>query len=63
MISTTIKGKELLKTTLANSHVTAADVREVTLAPAQTTGRQVHPCTALGYILIRPIDDNDAGDN
>jgi quercetin dioxygenase-like cupin family protein len=51
MISTTIERKELLKTTLANSHVTAADVREVTLAPGQKTGRHVHPCTVLGYIL------------
>ncbi len=31
--------------------ISDADVRAIWLAPGQETGRHLHPCTVLGYIL------------
>ncbi|HTJ28849.1 MAG TPA: cupin domain-containing protein [Acidobacteriaceae bacterium] len=42
--------KELLKTALNGHNVTDVDIREITLAPGQQSGRHFHPCAVVGYI-------------
>ena len=46
-----IERKELLKAVLRNGVFTSADVREIRLQPGQQSGRHLHPCAVLGYIL------------
>ena len=46
----TILRKELLKTALGDHNVTDVDIREITLAPSQQSGRHLHPCAVVGYI-------------
>ena len=46
-----IERKELLKTVLQNGVFTSADVREIRLQPGQQSGRHLHPCAVLGYIV------------
>jgi quercetin dioxygenase-like cupin family protein len=46
-----IERKELLKAVLHNAVFTSADVREIQLQPGQQSGRHLHPCAVLGYIL------------
>ncbi len=46
-----IERKELLKTVLPNGVFTSADVREIRLQPGQQSGRHLHPCAVLGYIV------------
>jgi quercetin dioxygenase-like cupin family protein len=46
-----IERKELLKAVLHNGVFTSADVREIWLQPGQQSGRHLHPCAVLGYIL------------
>ena len=46
-----IERKELLKTVLKNGIFTSADVREIQLQPGQHSGRHLHPCAVLGYIV------------
>ena len=46
-----IERKELLKTVLKNGVFTSADVREIRLQPGQRSGRHLHPCAVLGYIV------------
>ena len=46
----TILRKELLKTALNGHAVTDVDIREITLAPGQQSGRHLHPCAVVGYI-------------
>jgi len=46
-----IERKELLKTVLKNGVFTSADVREIRLQPGQQSGRHLHPCAVLGYIV------------
>lgn len=46
----TILRKELLKTALNGHPVTDVDIREITLAPGQQSGRHLHPCAVVGYI-------------
>lgn len=45
-----IERKKLLDAVLGNRNVTTVDVREITLAASQKTGRHLHPCTVVGYI-------------
>lgn len=51
MTQPAIQRKHLITALLHNRNVTSVDVREVTLAPGQQTGRHLHPCTVVGYIL------------
>jgi quercetin dioxygenase-like cupin family protein len=46
-----IQRKQLLTAVLGNRNVTSADVREIRLNPGQQSGRHVHPCAVLGYIV------------
>ena len=36
---------------LGGQRVTSVDVREIRLEPGQRTGRHLHPCVVLGYIV------------
>ena len=47
----TIQRKQLLTAVLGHRNVTSADVREIRLEPGQQSGRHVHPCAVLGYIV------------
>ena len=47
----TIQRKQILKAVLGNRNVTSADVREIRLEPGQQSGRHLHPCAVLGYIV------------
>lgn len=51
MSQRTIQRKQLLKAILGNRNVASADAREICLEPAQKTGRHLHPCAVLGYIV------------
>ena len=46
-----IQRKQLLNAVLGNRNVTSADVREIRLEPGQQSGRHLHPCAVLGYIV------------
>jgi quercetin dioxygenase-like cupin family protein len=46
-----IHRKQILKVVLGNRNVTSADVREIRLEPGQQSGRHLHPCAVLGYIV------------
>jgi quercetin dioxygenase-like cupin family protein len=46
-----IERKELLKTVFKNGVFILADVREIRLQPGQQSGRHLHPCAVLGYIV------------
>jgi quercetin dioxygenase-like cupin family protein len=51
MSAKTIQRRQLLSVILNNRKVTSADVREVRLEAGQETGRHLHPCAVLGYIV------------
>jgi quercetin dioxygenase-like cupin family protein len=42
--------KPLLNVALGTRTVTSVDVREITFAPAQRTGRHKHPCPVVGFV-------------
>ena len=46
-----IERRELLKTVFKNGVFTSADIREIRLQPGQQSGRHLHPCAVLGYIV------------
>jgi len=46
-----IQRKQILRAVLGNRNVTSADVREIRLEPGQQSGRHLHPCAVLGYIV------------
>jgi quercetin dioxygenase-like cupin family protein len=46
----TIERQQLLSAVLENRNVSNVDVRKITLAPGQTAGRHLHPCSVVGYI-------------
>ncbi|MDX6458981.1 MAG: hypothetical protein QOE55_2678, partial [Acidobacteriaceae bacterium] len=46
-----IQRKQILKVVLGNRNVSSADVREIRLEPGQQSGRHLHPCAVLGYIV------------
>ncbi len=50
MIQSTIERQQLITAVLGNRNVSAVDVRRITLAPGQKTGRHLHPCPVVGYI-------------
>jgi quercetin dioxygenase-like cupin family protein len=43
--------KPLLNVSFGNKTVTAVDVREISFAPGQQTGRHLHPCPVIGFIV------------
>jgi quercetin dioxygenase-like cupin family protein len=51
MSQPTIQRKQLLTAVLGNRNVTSADVREIRMEPGQQSGRHLHPCAVLGYIV------------
>ena len=51
MSQQTIQRKQLLHAVLGSRHVTSVDVREICLEPGQQSGRHLHPCAVLGYIV------------
>lgn len=51
MSQQTVQRKQLLTAALGNRNVTTADVRETHLEPGQQSGRHLHPCAVLGYIV------------
>ena len=51
MNTQTIQRKELLTVALGDRRVTTADIREIRLGAGQQTGRHLHPCAVLGYIV------------
>ncbi len=50
MSLSTIERQQLILAALGSRRVTSVDVRSITLAPAQKTGRHLHPCPVVGYI-------------
>jgi quercetin dioxygenase-like cupin family protein len=47
----TIHRKLLLEALLGSRNVASVDVREIRFDPGQKTGRHLHPCPVLGYIV------------
>jgi quercetin dioxygenase-like cupin family protein len=47
----TIQRKQLLSAQTGNRNVTGVDVREIRLDPGQQSGRHLHPCAVVGYIV------------
>ena len=47
----TIQRKQLFQAALDNRNVSTVDVREIRLEPGQQSGRHLHPCAVLGYIV------------
>jgi quercetin dioxygenase-like cupin family protein len=45
-----IERHPLLNAVLEQRNVTRVDIRQITLAPGQKTGRHLHPCPVVGYI-------------
>jgi len=43
--------KQLLSVPFDNKNVTSVEVREINFEPGQQTGRHLHPCPVLGYIV------------
>jgi quercetin dioxygenase-like cupin family protein len=46
----TIDRQQLLAAALGARNVTKVDIRRITLAPGQKSGRHLHPCPVVGYI-------------
>ena len=51
MSARAVERRQLLTAMLGSHRVTSVDVREVRLGPGQRTGRHLHPCAVLGYIV------------
>lgn len=50
MTQQTIERKQLLTAALGDRNITNVDIREITLAAGQQSGRHLHPCAVVGYI-------------
>jgi quercetin dioxygenase-like cupin family protein len=50
MAKTQIVRKPLLSAEIGSKHVTRVEVREITFAPGQETGRHKHPCPVICYV-------------
>ena len=46
-----IQRKQLLQAMIGNRNLTSVDVRQIQLLPGQQSGRHVHPCAVVGYIV------------
>jgi quercetin dioxygenase-like cupin family protein len=51
MANSEIVRKPLLNVAIGVQTVTSVDVREITFAPGQRTGRHKHPCPVVGFIV------------
>jgi quercetin dioxygenase-like cupin family protein len=51
MTITTIERRQLLKAAIGGRNVTSVDVREIRFQPSQQTGRHLHPCPVVSYIV------------
>jgi len=51
MSTQTVDRKQLLTAILGGRNVTTVDIREITLEPGRQTGRHLHPCAVVGYIV------------
>jgi quercetin dioxygenase-like cupin family protein len=51
MSDQTVQRRQLLNAVLGNRNVTSVDVREIHLAPGKQSGRHLHPCAVVGYIV------------
>jgi quercetin dioxygenase-like cupin family protein len=51
MTEYTIERRNLLAANLGGRKVTTADMREIRFQPGQRTGRHLHPCAVVGYIV------------
>jgi len=48
----TIERKQILKAALAGGHVSSVDARTIRFeSSGQKTGRHLHPCSVVGYIV------------
>jgi quercetin dioxygenase-like cupin family protein len=47
----TIERRQLLKAAIGGRNVTSVDVREIRFQPGQETGRHLHPCPVVSYIV------------
>src|SRR5437763_1455071 len=43
--------RQLLSVPFDNRNVTSIEVREIDFEPGQETGRHLHPCPVLGYVV------------
>jgi quercetin dioxygenase-like cupin family protein len=50
-MSQTVERKQILATTFTKRGIDSVDVREIRLEPNQQSGRHLHPCTVVGYIV------------
>jgi len=50
-MSQTIERKQLLEKQFVKHAIDSVDVREIRLEPNQQSGRHLHPCTVVGYIV------------
>ncbi|HEX4319541.1 MAG TPA: cupin domain-containing protein [Acidobacteriaceae bacterium] len=46
-----IERKHLLTALLGSRNVTSVEVRQIDFQPGQQTGRHLHPCAVVGYIV------------
>ncbi|HTW48572.1 MAG TPA: cupin domain-containing protein [Acidobacteriaceae bacterium] len=51
MNNSTIQRKPLMKAALDSRQISTVDAREIRFAPGQQTGRHLHPCTVVGYVV------------
>jgi quercetin dioxygenase-like cupin family protein len=51
MSAGTITREPLLKAALGDRSINAVDVRRIRFGPGQETGRHLHPCPVVGYIV------------
>jgi quercetin dioxygenase-like cupin family protein len=51
MTVSTIERRPLLTAAIGGRNVTSVDVREIQFQPGQETGRHLHPCPVVGYIV------------
>jgi quercetin dioxygenase-like cupin family protein len=51
MGQSTIERQQLLTAAIEDRRVSRVDVRRITLEPSQTSGRHLHPCAVVGYIV------------
>lgn len=51
MIEDRIERRKLLTANVGGRNVTTADIREIRFEPGQQTGRHLHPCAVVGYIV------------
>jgi quercetin dioxygenase-like cupin family protein len=51
MSQQTIARKQLLLASLGSKNLTAVDVRQIRMEPGQHSGRHLHPCAVVGYIV------------